>query len=255
MRDALVATRPTPSPTAHRPGALLLYDEAHLLADDRSRERYPLSSLLAALGAVQRSGEPRVRDRPHRPADPEHQPEARPNVRRADVPPRRAREPRARRCLGRAHDPARPNLAAIRDVGRRRDRRGDRRLSVLPAVLRRLSLASRTGRRGRPRPPIAPSNLRSCTNSTWRSSRTGSRGRRRRSRPSSSRWRGSEPRSISRPPPRVARPGKPGHSGPAASSSEASSIAPAGRATTSPCRCSAPTSAGAIAISQNLRIL
>jgi len=47
--------------TAHRPGALLLYDEAHLLADDRSRERYPLSSLLSALGAVQRSGEPRVR--------------------------------------------------------------------------------------------------------------------------------------------------------------------------------------------------
>ena len=35
-------------------GAVLLYDEAHLLADDRSRERYPLSSLLAALGAVQR---------------------------------------------------------------------------------------------------------------------------------------------------------------------------------------------------------
>ena len=37
-----------------RPGALLLYDEAHLLADERSRERFPLSTLLAALGAVQR---------------------------------------------------------------------------------------------------------------------------------------------------------------------------------------------------------
>jgi hypothetical protein len=37
-----------------RPGAILLYDEAHLLADDRGRERYPLSSLLAALGAIQR---------------------------------------------------------------------------------------------------------------------------------------------------------------------------------------------------------
>ncbi len=46
---------------AGRPGALLLYDEAHLLSDDRSRERYPLSSLLAALGEVQRSGDPRVR--------------------------------------------------------------------------------------------------------------------------------------------------------------------------------------------------
>ena len=60
MRDALVRLSETLS-AAHRPGALLLYDEAHLLADDRSRERYPLSSLLAALGAVQRSGEPRVR--------------------------------------------------------------------------------------------------------------------------------------------------------------------------------------------------
>lgn len=43
-----------------RRGALLLLDEAHLLADDRQRERYPLSSLLAALGRVQRQG-PRVR--------------------------------------------------------------------------------------------------------------------------------------------------------------------------------------------------
>jgi hypothetical protein len=41
-------------------GAMLLYDEAHLLADDRGRERFPLSSLLAALGAVQRE-RPRVR--------------------------------------------------------------------------------------------------------------------------------------------------------------------------------------------------
>jgi hypothetical protein len=60
MRDALTGLSEALS-AAHRPGALLLYDEAHLLADDRSRERYPLSSLLAALGAVQRSGEPRVR--------------------------------------------------------------------------------------------------------------------------------------------------------------------------------------------------
>ncbi len=43
-----------------RAGALLLYDEAHLVADDRGRERYPLSGLLAALGQVQRR-EPRVR--------------------------------------------------------------------------------------------------------------------------------------------------------------------------------------------------
>lgn len=41
-------------------GAILFYDEAHLLADDRARERYPLSGLLAAVGAVQRV-EPRVR--------------------------------------------------------------------------------------------------------------------------------------------------------------------------------------------------
>ena len=43
-----------------RAGALLLYDEAHLLVDDARRERYPLSSLLAAIGAVQRR-QPRVR--------------------------------------------------------------------------------------------------------------------------------------------------------------------------------------------------
>ena len=60
MRDALARLSEALS-AAHRPGALLMYDEAHLLADDRTRERYPLSSLLAALGAVQRSGEPRVR--------------------------------------------------------------------------------------------------------------------------------------------------------------------------------------------------
>jgi hypothetical protein len=41
-------------------GAILFYDEAHLLADDRARERFPLSGLLAALGGVQRI-EPRVR--------------------------------------------------------------------------------------------------------------------------------------------------------------------------------------------------
>lgn len=45
---------------AERPGALLLYDEGHLLADDRSRERFPLSGLLAALAAIQRDA-PRVR--------------------------------------------------------------------------------------------------------------------------------------------------------------------------------------------------
>jgi hypothetical protein len=45
---------------SERPGAILLYDEAHLLADDRGRERFPLSGLLAALGAVQRQ-RPRVR--------------------------------------------------------------------------------------------------------------------------------------------------------------------------------------------------
>jgi len=60
MRDALVRLSEALS-DAKRPGALLLYDEAHLLADDPSRERYPLSSLLAGLGNVQRSGEPRVR--------------------------------------------------------------------------------------------------------------------------------------------------------------------------------------------------
>jgi hypothetical protein len=52
--------RPRNGPGAGGAGALLLYDEAHLLADDRPRERYPLSGLLSALGQVQRA-EPRVR--------------------------------------------------------------------------------------------------------------------------------------------------------------------------------------------------
>ena len=41
----------------HRPGALLLYDEAHLLADDRARGEFPLSSLLAGVGQAQRSSQ------------------------------------------------------------------------------------------------------------------------------------------------------------------------------------------------------
>jgi hypothetical protein len=42
-------------------GALLLYDEAHLLGDDRRREQFPLSALLAGLGQTQRtSGRVRV---------------------------------------------------------------------------------------------------------------------------------------------------------------------------------------------------
>lgn len=49
----------TPSEAATFCG-LSLYDEAHLLADDRRRERYPLSTFLAALGHVQREA-PRVR--------------------------------------------------------------------------------------------------------------------------------------------------------------------------------------------------
>jgi hypothetical protein len=36
-------------------GALLLYDEAHLLVDDKRSEQFPLSSLLAGLGQTQRS--------------------------------------------------------------------------------------------------------------------------------------------------------------------------------------------------------
>jgi hypothetical protein len=39
---------------SERRGAILFYDEGHILADDRARERYPLSGMLAALAAVQR---------------------------------------------------------------------------------------------------------------------------------------------------------------------------------------------------------
>jgi hypothetical protein len=61
--DAMIAAFSTLTEALERSdrrGALFLLDEAHLLADDRQRERYPLSSLLAALGRVQRRG-PRVR--------------------------------------------------------------------------------------------------------------------------------------------------------------------------------------------------
>ncbi len=50
---------------SERPGAILLYDEAQLLADDRGREHFPLSTLLAALGAIQREHQ-RVRINPVR---------------------------------------------------------------------------------------------------------------------------------------------------------------------------------------------
>ena len=53
MRRALAHLDSTLSHT-ERPGAILLYDEAHVLADDRARERYSLSGLLAAIGAIQR---------------------------------------------------------------------------------------------------------------------------------------------------------------------------------------------------------
>lgn len=53
MRRALGELDATLSHTG-RPGAVLLYDEGHVLADDRARERYPLSGMLAALAAVQR---------------------------------------------------------------------------------------------------------------------------------------------------------------------------------------------------------
>jgi hypothetical protein len=53
MRAALAELDSVLSHT-ERPGAILLYDEAHVLADDRVRERYPLSGMLAALAAVQR---------------------------------------------------------------------------------------------------------------------------------------------------------------------------------------------------------
>ena len=53
MRTAFAELHATLSHT-DRPGAILIYDEGHVLADDRARERYPLSGMLAALAAVQR---------------------------------------------------------------------------------------------------------------------------------------------------------------------------------------------------------
>ncbi len=53
MRTALVELDSILS-HIERPGASPLYDDVHVLADDRASERYPLSGLLAALAAVQR---------------------------------------------------------------------------------------------------------------------------------------------------------------------------------------------------------
>lgn len=55
---------------SEQPGAILLCDEAHVLADDRGGERYPLSGLLAA---VQRQRQ-RVADQPLRAAHAQPQP-------------------------------------------------------------------------------------------------------------------------------------------------------------------------------------
>jgi hypothetical protein len=54
IRAALVALDTALAQTAI-PGVLFLYDEAHLLGDDRRQERYPLSSLLAGFGQAQRT--------------------------------------------------------------------------------------------------------------------------------------------------------------------------------------------------------
>jgi hypothetical protein len=59
MRKALAELDAILSHT-ERPGAILLYDEGHVLAGDRARERYPLSGMLAAMASVQRE-RPRVR--------------------------------------------------------------------------------------------------------------------------------------------------------------------------------------------------
>ena len=54
IRAALVALDTALAQT-DIPGVLFLYDEAHLLGDDRHQQRYPLSSLLAGFGQAQRT--------------------------------------------------------------------------------------------------------------------------------------------------------------------------------------------------------
>ena len=242
MRDALVRLSEALG-DAHRPGALLLYDEAHLLADDRSRERYPLSSLLAALGAVQRSGEPRVRIVLTGLPTLSDQPQARPNICRADVPPRRAREPRARRRLGRTHDPARREPRddfATSVVGEIVEATGG--YPVFPAVLRRLSVASV------PAPEVTSavyraSNLACSTNWTLAFFDDRFQGATPPSRLCSSRWRGKPAPSTSR---RFAAPSRDGRRCRTRQPPRRTrpSVSHGRAPTTSPCRCSAPISAG-----------
>ena len=131
---------------------------------------------------------PRVRIVLSRSAHAEPQPQARPHLRRADVPPRRRRQPRARRRVGRARHPAGRQRPIVRALADRRDRRDDRRLPVLPAVLRRLSSAGASRRPRSRRRTIGRSSRRSCTSSTSPSSRTASRARARPSSVFSRRW-------------------------------------------------------------------
>ena len=109
---------------------------------------------------------------PVRAADPEPQPQAGTDVCRADVPPRGHRPSRTWRCLGRARDPALGQRSRLRSPPRRRDRGPDGRLSVLPAVLRRLPVQpGRPGRR-RARATTRHSSRACSTSSTSPSSRT-----------------------------------------------------------------------------------
>ena len=144
IRMRCTPSRSSTSRRRHRPpGALLLYDEAHLLADDRARERFPLSSLLAAPRARTAIVEPRVR------GPPVGLPTLSLNLKRA----RTYAERMFRHVVvgnlerGDAWDALGIPLAGSERSFElsldRRDRRANRRLPVLPAVLRRLPVQPR----------------------------------------------------------------------------------------------------------------
>ncbi|MHB8958341.1 MAG: ATP-binding protein [Candidatus Limnocylindrales bacterium] len=226
---------------AHRPGALLLLDEAHLLAEDQARERFPLSSLLAAAGHVQRS-DPRVRSScagcP-------------PSASTSSAPARTPSGCSATSwsATSTAVTPGTRWACRSPRPAARSARRSSHTSSRRPGATRTSSSSSAPTCAGASRPrasrtaTTAPSSRHCSTSWTSRSSRTASRARARPSSGSSRRWRAAAAKSASPTSAGSCPARRASTSSFAGPSSAASSTARAAAPTTSRCTCSATTSA------------
>ena len=249
MRDALGRARRQPWPTPTAPGALLLYDEAHLLADDRGARAVPAVGPARGTRSGAARSEPRVR------------------IVLCGLPTLSLNLKRARTYAERMfRHVVVDNLDRERRLGCARPSRSPAAGAAFGAV------AHRPDRRGRPR--ATPTSCSSSARIHLQSDRPGTRrglGRRLPGgsrRPCSTSWTSPSSRTASRgaSPPSSAssrrwqRERRPGTAGAvcdreladlsgldllsAGWSNAASSIAPAAAPTTSPCRCSAASSGG-----------